>query len=159
MLELEAAVGRLQTRLQNIDAETTVVSEIAVPKLAKEWADLKTGALALDYDCRIKARRLIDDTFESIQVFFRGALPTTPDSCVDLLLIAKNGARRLLSISRKTGLLVRGLEMRDQISIKEVASEGASPSMTPPRIKTFCPTVASPRTETIDPSGSSTTAP
>lgn len=110
MHDMETELVQTKQREQQVAAELSAAKSGATVASAELWEQLRSASLNLDYDSRIKVRQLVRDTFSRIVVHYSGALPTTPERCVDVLLVAKNGARRLLTISRKSGGVVRGLE-------------------------------------------------
>lgn len=70
------------------------------------WAELAVGVADLDVDARMRARQLIADTFERIVIYHRGRVPGPAQKrtgTIDILLIAKRGATRLLHIDRRSG--------------------------------------------------------
>lgn len=110
MNTMESELLQLKHRQKQIEAEMSVVESGATEASAAVWAELRASALGLDYDSRMKARQLIRDTFESITIYFDGSLPTSPEGSIDVMLTTKGGARRLLTIRRRDGVVVRGLE-------------------------------------------------
>lgn len=68
---------------------------------ARAWAELAAGVEAQDVDARLRARQLVADTFERIAVYHHGTMPEqTPPGVIDVVLVAKGGAARLLRINR-----------------------------------------------------------
>ena len=110
MHDMEADLIQARNREQQLEAELAVANSGTSVASAEMWAELRAASLELDYDARIKVRQLVRETFDKITVYYGGALATTPEGCIDMMLSAKNGARRLLTISRKDGRVVRGLE-------------------------------------------------
>mgnify|MGYP000556563898 CR=1 FL=1 len=111
--DMEEEIQRLNYKYANIESELAVAGA-STPADAEAWTKLKQAALDLDYDARIKMRRLFDDTFAGIRVYFRGALPTSPAGAIDVLLEGKSGARRLLSVDKKAGRVLRAIEYRPE---------------------------------------------
>lgn len=114
--ELESEMSKLRDEISVVDARLTVSSQKVDPDISKKWNELRHAVLQLDYNARIKCRQLVADTFDKVLIYFDGAFASTPKNAVDLLLIAKGGVRRYLSVDRKTGVLLRGLERPTQIS-------------------------------------------
>lgn len=117
--EMETKLVSDKARAAVLDAELAVGDTNALPD-SEKWLTLRDGTLGLDNDARMAARRLILDTFSKIQVFSRGAFPDSPESVVDLLLIAKGGTRRWLRVDRKTGELIRGLNFDNHVGQDKV---------------------------------------
>ncbi|UCV26813.1 recombinase family protein [Ferribacterium limneticum] len=105
--ELEDSLVGLRDRIHQLDAKVTAGEPAEATSL--EWAALREGVMALDYDARLKCRQLIANTFSKVQFFFKGG--RIPENCVDILLTSRTGVSRWLRIDRKTGQLVRGLEL------------------------------------------------
>jgi hypothetical protein len=109
--ELETALAEARRDENGIEVELRKASQQHDPDVAEAWAHVVDGTLKLDYDTRMKCRKLVEDTFERIVIYQRSMQPNDADSAqkIDLLLIAKAGTR-LLRIDRKTGAWVRGEE-------------------------------------------------
>ena len=110
MKEMEQQIVIAKTREQQLGAELAVIGTTGGKTTAPQWAEIKQGVVDLDYDARLKFRRLISDTFQKIKVYFRGALPGSPENIIDLMLTSKAGVSRWLRIDRKTGELIAGRE-------------------------------------------------
>lgn len=106
MKEMEQQVAKAKTRERELAAEQMILSQPGGVSTAPQWAEIKHGVLALDYDARLKFRRLITDTFKSIQVFFNNEISGAPANTIEILLTAKNGVSRLLRVDRKSGELL-----------------------------------------------------
>lgn len=66
------------------------------------WRALIEGVERLDYEQRMRARQLVTDTFERIEIYHHGIVPgDTPKGMIDVMLLAKGGVERLLRIDRK----------------------------------------------------------
>ena len=109
MHDMEAELDAAKHREQQIAAELSVSTSTA-SATSDVWSAIRESAINLDYDARVKARKLVRETFEKIVVYYSGGVITTPEGHVDILLVAKNGVSRLLTISRKSGQVVSGLE-------------------------------------------------
>ena len=103
--EIESKLAEARRDEASADAELSRTAHRNTPAIAEQWGALKSGALTLDYDSRIRVRQMVGDTFERIVIYHRGMDPTEGKH-VDLLLIAKGGATRQLRIDRKTGTWV-----------------------------------------------------
>lgn len=72
----------------------------------KKWQALAHGVEMHDPESRMKARQLIRDTFDSIEFFGEGICPAENQTGqMDVVLLAKGGVARLLSID-KTGAVL-----------------------------------------------------
>lgn len=100
--DLEAQSARLRGEVDALERQLSSVA-VAPPGAAQAWADLAEGVRELDYDARMKARRLVSETFSRIVVYHRGFSPNEGDKTIGLLLIAKRGTTRMLTVHRKTG--------------------------------------------------------
>jgi DNA invertase Pin-like site-specific DNA recombinase len=106
--EVETAIKQAKSDLEMADAAIKAAEITPDTGKAERWRELRVAFEQSDYEARRKARQLFDATFSAIQIFFKGALPTTPAGCVDILLIAKSGNRRLLTVHRKSGKFIGG---------------------------------------------------
>lgn len=101
---LEDTIAGHEQDIANIEAELARLARAETPALAEAWAALREGALALEEAPRLKVRQMVADTFERIVIYHHGFAPTEWDGkTVDLLLMAKSGATRALSVDRKSG--------------------------------------------------------
>lgn len=107
--ELEVSTAQLKDRLQQVDDLLAGATDVDEAATATQWAELKEGVLALDYEARMRCRHMIASSFRRIQFFFSGATPDCPNTAMDMLLISKSGVARMLRIDRKTGRLLKGL--------------------------------------------------
>lgn len=101
--ELEADLAK--SRAEEYAAERALVSiaQTSTPAMAEAWAALFNGVKSLNADARIMARELVRDTFERIAIYHRGFEANQDGKTIDLVLVAKGGGSRLLSIDKKTG--------------------------------------------------------
>ena len=71
------------------------------------WRALAEGVEAQDAPTRLRARQLVADTFERIVVYHHGMRPasdaTERDYSIDIVLIARGGTARLLTVDRQGG--------------------------------------------------------
>ena len=101
---LEAQLAEQRATLEHTEHELARLARADTPALADAWAALREGALALEETPRLKARQLVADTFERIAIYHRGFVPAETDGkTIDLLLIAKGGTTRALSVDKRTG--------------------------------------------------------
>lgn len=102
--ELEAKLATEQKAIETLKHELAVSANNATPAVAEAWAALVQGVEDLDYDARMQARQLVADTFRRIVVFRQGFdLASNEANTIDVMLIARHGATRLLRIHRRTG--------------------------------------------------------
>lgn len=103
--ELEALLAKLKSEESGLEAQLRQSSQIDLHAAAQAWHELTDKALALDYDARMKARKLVKDTFERIVIYAVGVKPNKENkkTPIDILLIPKGGTPRGLQIDRKTG--------------------------------------------------------
>ncbi|MGF6660054.1 DNA invertase Pin-like site-specific DNA recombinase [Paraburkholderia atlantica] len=106
--EAERAVGDLEREL--------AVNTQAQPSRADEWATLVDAVIELDDDARMKARRLMQDTFERIEVFMKG-LDLTGEH-IHLQLTSKRGVVVGFDIDRSTGELIGASKDRTDTLLK-----------------------------------------
>ncbi|WGS46053.1 recombinase family protein [Burkholderia sp. JSH-S8] len=109
--ELEAELEQLRREAEALEHQIAASTAHEIPAAAEAWAKLVDGAMALDYDARMKARQLVADTFRQIILFQRGFAPIDDaaadrwkrDGMIGLMLVTKRGGTRLLNIDRQTG--------------------------------------------------------
>lgn len=100
---LEAEISALSAEADATERELTQAAGADTPA-AEAWAALSAAALALDEAARLKVRQLVADTFDQIRVYHRGVMPDESDGrTIDVQLIAKGGAVRMLRVDRRTG--------------------------------------------------------
>ena len=110
--ELETKLSEANAQENAANVELMRINNRRTPAVAEAWADVVSGAIALDYNARMRARQLVADTFERIVLYHRGVTPSESDGkSIDLLLIAKNGHPRLLRIDRRSGAWHAGEEV------------------------------------------------
>lgn len=109
--DLEEQLASKRKDIQRAERELAAVANNQRPELADAWAKLKAGVDDLDFDSRMKARRLVGDTFERIVIYHHGMnAADRTDKFIDLLMVGKGGQPRLIRIDRKTGAWQRGTE-------------------------------------------------
>lgn len=103
--ELEELLNGRRREAEQAERELQVLAGRDRPALAEAWASLAAGVEARDYDARMKARKLVADTFERIVIYHRGVEPDgRAGKDIDVLLVARGGQTRLVRIDRKTGV-------------------------------------------------------
>ncbi len=113
--ELETQMAEQQARVDALEHELATAASSPTPALAKAWAELVEGVETLDYDARMKARQLVADTFDKIVIYHRDVTPEVTRSwkgTIGVLLMAKRGGSRLLSIDRQTGAWQHGEDVQ-----------------------------------------------
>ncbi len=104
--EMEAELEQERGRIARIENDLSAATSAPTPAAAAVWAELAVGVADLDVDVRMRARQLIADTFERIVIYHRGRVPGPAQKrtgTIDIVLIAKRGATRLLQIDRQSG--------------------------------------------------------
>lgn len=99
-IEWEAA----QTRLQAAELELAGAARTDIAGADAACQALAAGVKAQEIEPRLQARQLVADTFERIVVYARGVNPipnlSERNYKIDLVLIARGGIARALSIDR-----------------------------------------------------------
>lgn len=103
-LEAQIAAARQEEALAEADLARS--SRRDLPAIAEQWRHLVAGALSLDYDARMQVRQLVAETFARIVIYHCGITPEAASRHIDLVLMAKGGAPRMLRIDRKSGAWV-----------------------------------------------------
>ena len=102
--QLEESLQLIQNQISSAERELAAAGHSSDFGAAEVWAELVEQAQMLDYDARMKARKLVSETFEKIVVYHRSTAPDSESNrFIDLLLIAKGGGTRMLRIERKSG--------------------------------------------------------
>lgn len=108
--EIEGKIAEAKRDESLAEADLNRAAHRSTPAIAEQWRALTTAALNLDYDARMRVRQLVAETFENIVIYHQGMTPDPTAKNIDLLLMAKGGAPRLIRIERKTGTWTRGEE-------------------------------------------------
>ncbi|WP_051390798.1 recombinase family protein [Paraburkholderia mimosarum] len=109
--ELEAEKRDLTKVVEQLERELKVHT-CAKPSTGDAWAALTEEAMALDYDARMKARLLVSETFERIDVFAKGLEPKAKHGLevgartMHLRLTSKRGVVLGFDFDRRTGELL-----------------------------------------------------
>lgn len=100
--ELEAQQQQAQADIEAAERDLAAVARTDLQGgAAQAWAELAAGVEAQDVDARMQARQLVADTFELIVVYHHGTQPDdSPPGTIDVVLVAKGGAARLLRINK-----------------------------------------------------------
>lgn len=111
MRDMEAETSKLKDRETHLAAEIAVLSKTVDVSLFAKWNTIRGQVLTDDYayDARLACRQLIRDTFANIAFYFDQPTPTGGKG-FGLVLTAKTGESRKLTLDRKTGDL-RALEI------------------------------------------------
>lgn len=109
--EIEAELKTARQTEESAERALHGAMRADAPARADAWAALTEQVLALDYDARMKARKLIAETFERVIVYAKGTTPSKQRTAIDILLISRGGVVRELRVLRKSGALVRGEEI------------------------------------------------
>lgn len=113
--ELEAQRAPALARVQASERALAEASRADQAGAEERWQSLAAGVEALDYKARMQARQMVSDTFERIVVWPRGVRPSeTAEGSIDVLLQARGGRGRLLSVDRR-GAWVAGEQLETAI--------------------------------------------
>ncbi|WP_233866776.1 recombinase family protein [Paraburkholderia adhaesiva] len=105
MRELEAEKREATKAAVKLERELKV-HDRAKPSTAKAWAALVDDVLALDYDARMKVRKLIAETFERIDIFMVAVKDKGNVKPMHMRLTSKRGVVVGFDFHRLTGELV-----------------------------------------------------
>lgn len=105
--EIELEMASLEAQKTAIAVELSKAEIRHTPSMAKEWRKLKVGVLKLNTEDRLKARRLIAETFSKIVIYHKGYPPSEKPTTISLMLISKAGVHRFLEIDRLTGEAIK----------------------------------------------------
>jgi len=103
--QLEIELNAAQVRLQAAELDLAGAARMDISGADAAWRALAAGVEAQEIEPRLQARQLVADTFERIVVYARGVNPD-PDASgrdykIDLVLIARGGMARLLTVDRQ----------------------------------------------------------
>lgn len=105
--ELEASRAIALDDVKKAERELTDAARADITGADTQWRTLAEGVNKLDKEARLQARQLVADTFERIVIYHHGLRPDLDGqpSHLDMVLVAKGGESRLISLDRKGGLL------------------------------------------------------
>lgn len=103
--QLEVDLAAAQAKLQAAELDLAGAARTDIAGADSAWRALAAGVEAQKIGPRLQARQLVADTFERIVVYARGVNPD-PDASerdykIDLVLIARGGVARLLTVDRQ----------------------------------------------------------
>lgn len=102
--ELESQQRQLQGEIAATEHQLANLARNELDGLDSRWRALADGVQALDYDARLQARQLVADTFSRIVIYASGLRPSeSPTDAMDVLLVAKGGAVRMLRVDQRGG--------------------------------------------------------
>ena len=102
--DLETELANLRKQESVIEAELSQAGRASTPAMAEAWASIVEGTQRMDYEARMKARKLVKDTFERIVIYHHGIPPDSKRSTpIDMVLVPRNGTPRRLQVNRQTG--------------------------------------------------------
>ncbi|TQL73318.1 recombinase family protein [Delftia sp. HK171] len=108
-LKLESELYAAQSKLQTAELDLAGAARTDITGAEAAWRALAVGVEAQEITPRLQARQLVADTFERIVVYSRGVNPdpdaSARDYKIDLVLIARGGVAKLLSVDRQ-GILI-----------------------------------------------------
>ncbi|WFF83420.1 recombinase family protein [Delftia tsuruhatensis] len=105
--QLEVELAAAQAKLQAAELDLAGAARMDISGADAAWRALAAGVEAQEIEPRLQARQLVADTFERIVVYARGVNPdptaSERDYKIDLVLIARGGIARLLTVDRNGG--------------------------------------------------------
>lgn len=101
--ELEQQQAEAQAQVQQIEQQLAARAVPVQPAQAERWAELAARVEAGDYAAREQVRQLVMDTFERLVVYMRGIMPDEKSRSIDMLMVPRNGAPRMIRIDRRSG--------------------------------------------------------
>lgn len=100
--ELEAEQQKQEAEIAAAERELMASVKTNLDGADEVWRKLQAGVEAQEPDARLQTRQLVADTFERIVIYHKGVRPQeTPDGVMDMMLVAKGGAARVLRINKK----------------------------------------------------------
>lgn len=95
--KLEADKVQQQAVVEQCERELSQVARINLKGMDAQWRALADGVEAQDYEARMKARKLVGDTFERIALYWT----RDENGFTTMVLRAKGGTTRVLLIDKK----------------------------------------------------------
>ncbi|MFP4891266.1 recombinase family protein [Paraburkholderia sp. EG304] len=116
--DTEAALERVTGEVLELERDARV-GTVQNASTAKDWRALQKGVLDLDPDARMKARKLVADTFERVEVHLQPYPDADKSAPVHLRLWSRQGGAIGLAVDRITGEIVGELsevEGREEVT-------------------------------------------
>lgn len=101
--ELEQQQAEAQASVQTMERQLAVQASPVAPARAERWAELAAQVEAGNYDAREQVRQLMLDTFERLVIYMRGVDLDPKSRVIDMLMVPRHGAPRMLRIDRRSG--------------------------------------------------------
>lgn len=101
--ELEQQQAEAQAEVQHLERQLAVQASPVAPARAERWAELAAQVEAGDYEAREQVRQLMLDTFERLVIYMRGVQLDERSRVIDMLMVPRHGAPRMLRIDRRSG--------------------------------------------------------
>ena len=101
--ELEQQQVEAQAAVQQLERQLAVQASPVAPARAERWAELAAQVEAGDYEAREQVRQLMLDTFERLVIYMRGVDLDPKQKVIDMLMVPRHGAPRMLRIDRRSG--------------------------------------------------------
>lgn len=101
--ELEQQQAEAQAAVQQLERQLAVQASPVAPARAERWAELAAQVEAGDYEAREQVRQLMLDTFERLVIYMRGVDLDPKQKVIDMLMVPRHGAPRMLRIDRSSG--------------------------------------------------------
>lgn len=111
---LEEERGSLQARIVALESELSAATRQNYEGFDQLWRELADGVEAQDYDTRMKARRLVQQTFDHLVIYAKGVqLDNAEPGQIDLVMVGKGGSAKMLSIDKngnwRSGTYIPGI--------------------------------------------------
>jgi DNA invertase Pin-like site-specific DNA recombinase len=103
--DTETALDRTTAEVAGLEREARVGTQQKV-STAKEWKALQKGVLELEPDARMKARKLLADTFERVDLYMQPHADADRSAPVHLRLQSRQGTLIGLAVDRFTGDII-----------------------------------------------------
>lgn len=101
--ELEQQQAAAQAQVQQLEQQLVARVSPVAPAQAERWAELAARVEQGDYEAREQVRQLVMDTFERLVVYMRGVMPDPKAKTIDMVMVPRNGAPRVIQIDRRSG--------------------------------------------------------
>lgn len=99
--ELEVQRNTAASAVQACEQALAEAARAQLDGADERWRTLAAGVEALDHHARMQARQMVLDTFERLVVYRRGTRAAVgPGSAIDVLMVARGGTTRMLSINK-----------------------------------------------------------
>lgn len=101
--ELEQQQTVAQAQVQQLEQQLVARATPVAPAQAERWTELAARVEQGDYEARDQVRQLVMDTFERLVIYMRGVMPDPKAKTIDMVMVPRNGAPRVIQIDRRSG--------------------------------------------------------